>query len=125
LLAHGRWFSPGTPASSTTKTGRHEIALLFFFHIKIYLNKYYFIFQGNVTMIYELSSITETAAPLSGCSGVVIRNAETYFAQKLSDIFSSIAETCGSTPFEMCCLSKIYHTIHIDYSVAKTELITK
>jgi hypothetical protein len=26
LLAQGRWFSPGTPASSTTKTGRHEIA---------------------------------------------------------------------------------------------------
>jgi hypothetical protein len=26
LLAHGQWFSPGTPASSTTKTGRHEIA---------------------------------------------------------------------------------------------------
>ena len=22
-LAHGRWFFPGTPASSTTKTGRH------------------------------------------------------------------------------------------------------
>jgi hypothetical protein len=26
LLAHGRWFSPGTPASSTAKTGRHDIA---------------------------------------------------------------------------------------------------
>jgi hypothetical protein len=26
LLAHGRWFSPGTPASSTTTTGRHDIA---------------------------------------------------------------------------------------------------
>ena len=26
LLAHGRWFSPGTPASSPTKTGRHDIA---------------------------------------------------------------------------------------------------
>jgi hypothetical protein len=26
LLAHGRWFSPGTPASSTTKTGHHDIA---------------------------------------------------------------------------------------------------
>jgi len=26
LLAYGRWFSPGTPASSTTKTGRHDIA---------------------------------------------------------------------------------------------------
>jgi hypothetical protein len=28
LLAHGRWFSPGTPASSTTKIGRHDIAEL-------------------------------------------------------------------------------------------------
>jgi hypothetical protein len=26
LLAQGRWFSPGTPASSTTKTGRDDIA---------------------------------------------------------------------------------------------------
>jgi hypothetical protein len=26
LLAHGRWFSPGTPASFTTITGRHDIA---------------------------------------------------------------------------------------------------
>ena len=26
LLAQARWFSPGTPASSTTKTGRHDIA---------------------------------------------------------------------------------------------------
>jgi hypothetical protein len=26
LLAHGRWFSPGSPASFTTKTGRHDIA---------------------------------------------------------------------------------------------------
>jgi hypothetical protein len=26
LLAHGQWFSPGTPAYSTTKTGRHDIA---------------------------------------------------------------------------------------------------
>ena len=26
LLVHGRWFSPGTPASSTTKTGCHDIS---------------------------------------------------------------------------------------------------
>jgi hypothetical protein len=26
LFAHGWWFSPGTPPSSTTKTGRHDIA---------------------------------------------------------------------------------------------------
>ena len=25
LLAHVRWFSPGSPSSSTTKTGRHDI----------------------------------------------------------------------------------------------------
>ena len=26
LFAHGRWFFPSTPASSTNKTGRHDIA---------------------------------------------------------------------------------------------------
>jgi hypothetical protein len=26
LLAHGRWFSPGTPASSITNAGHHDIA---------------------------------------------------------------------------------------------------
>jgi hypothetical protein len=25
LLGHGWWFSPDTPASFTTKTGRHDI----------------------------------------------------------------------------------------------------
>jgi hypothetical protein len=35
LLAHGRWFSPGTPASSTTKTGRYDIAEIL---LKVVLN---------------------------------------------------------------------------------------
>jgi hypothetical protein len=35
LIARGRWFSPGTPASSTTKTGCHEIAEIL---LKIALN---------------------------------------------------------------------------------------
>jgi len=35
LLAHGRWFSPCTPASSTTKTGRHDIAEIL---LKLVLN---------------------------------------------------------------------------------------
>jgi hypothetical protein len=38
LLAHGRWFSPGTPASSTTKTGRHDIAEIL---LKVALNTNY------------------------------------------------------------------------------------
>jgi hypothetical protein len=35
LLAQDRWFSPGTPASSTTKTGRHDIAEIL---LKVALN---------------------------------------------------------------------------------------
>ena len=35
LLAHGRWFSPGTPVSSTTKTGRHDLAEIL---LKVALN---------------------------------------------------------------------------------------
>ena len=35
LLAHGQWFSPGTPAYSTTKTGRHDIAEIL---LKVALN---------------------------------------------------------------------------------------
>jgi hypothetical protein len=35
LHARGQWFSPGTPASSTTKTGRHDIAEIL---LKVALN---------------------------------------------------------------------------------------
>ena len=35
LLAYGRWLSPGTPASSTTKTGRHDIVEIL---LKVALN---------------------------------------------------------------------------------------
>jgi hypothetical protein len=35
ILAHGRWFSPVSPASSTTKTGRHDIAEIL---LKVALN---------------------------------------------------------------------------------------
>jgi hypothetical protein len=35
LLAHGRRFSPGTPASSTTKTGHQDIAEIL---LKVALN---------------------------------------------------------------------------------------
>jgi hypothetical protein len=35
LLAHGWWFSSGTPASSTTKTGRHDIVEIL---LKVALN---------------------------------------------------------------------------------------
>jgi hypothetical protein len=35
MLTHVRWFSPGTPAFSTTKTDRHDIAEIL---LKVALN---------------------------------------------------------------------------------------
>jgi hypothetical protein len=35
LLVHGRWFSPGTPVSSTNKTDHHNIAEIL---LKVALN---------------------------------------------------------------------------------------
>ena len=44
LLAHGWWFAPGTPASSTTKTGRHDIAEIL---LKVVLNTKNQIIKSN------------------------------------------------------------------------------
>ena len=50
LLAHGRWFSPGTPASFTTKTGRHDITVIL---LKVALNTKQSINQSiNLLTVY-------------------------------------------------------------------------
>jgi hypothetical protein len=50
LLAHGRWFSPGTtPASSTTKAGRHDIAEIL---LKVALNTIKIKSKSNHLNIY-------------------------------------------------------------------------
>ena len=52
LLAHGRWFFPGTSSSSTTKTGRHDIAEIL---LKVALNTINQIksnIQGFTELIY-------------------------------------------------------------------------
>jgi hypothetical protein len=49
VLAQGQWFSPGTPASSTTKTGCHDIAEIL---LKVALNtKIQILHIGCCTMI--------------------------------------------------------------------------
>ena len=53
LLAHGRWFSP---ASSTTKTGRHDIAEIL---LKVALNT----IKPNKTNMFPLDQINKTIAP--------------------------------------------------------------
>ena len=68
LHAHGRWFSPGTPASSTTKTGRHDIAKILLKvalkhqknQIVIYLLKLIFCFTEYVT--YHINSNVQPEA---------------------------------------------------------------
>jgi hypothetical protein len=56
LLAHGRWFSPGTPVSSTTKTCRHDIAEIL--HVKLsYINYYKNIFININKVIYKCSPL--------------------------------------------------------------------
>jgi hypothetical protein len=57
LLAQGRWFSPGTPASSNTKTGRHDIAEIL---LKVALNIQIQItsnltFFNNQSIIFKVS----------------------------------------------------------------------
>ena len=49
LLAHGRWFSQGTPASSTTKTGRHDIAEIL---LKVALNTKNQIIKSQIMIIF-------------------------------------------------------------------------
>jgi hypothetical protein len=49
LLSHGRWFSLGTPASSTTKTGRHDIAEIL---LKVALNTKNQIYENQICHRY-------------------------------------------------------------------------
>jgi hypothetical protein len=51
LLAHGWWFSKGTLASSTTKTGRHDVAEIL---LKVALSTKYQIKSEPPTMGKQL-----------------------------------------------------------------------
>jgi hypothetical protein len=54
LLDHDRWFSLGTPASSTTKTGRHDIADIL---LKVALNMKNHINQSIFCGIYNIYAL--------------------------------------------------------------------
>ena len=57
LLAHGWWFSLGTPASSTTKTGHHNIAEIL---LKVALNTI------NQSLFYIECILVEVASVVKG-----------------------------------------------------------
>jgi hypothetical protein len=73
LLVHGRRLSPGTPASSTTKTGRHDIAEILLkgalntkikskvnssLYSKACLAFYYFEYENTSCMLFSVSLAT-------------------------------------------------------------------
>jgi hypothetical protein len=57
LLAHGRWFSPGTPASFITKTGGHDIAEIL---LKVALNTENQSINHNVIVIKDKDLLPQT-----------------------------------------------------------------
>ena len=75
LLAHGRWFSPGTPASSTTKTGHHDIVEI---SLKVALN--------TINQIKSIKSFTPLKLHLNYSPfffGMLF-----FFLYKLTDLFT-------------------------------------
>ena len=61
LLAQDRCFSPSTPASSTTKTGRHDIAENGVQHQKSNCTKHRVLilnFIHNIFIIYKMNTVT-------------------------------------------------------------------
>ena len=57
LLARGRWFSPGTPASPTTKISRHDIAGILL-KVALILNQSIIICL-NITILLLISNFTK------------------------------------------------------------------
>ena len=68
LLAHDWWFAPGTPTSSTTKTGRHDIAEIL---LKVALsttNQSTYVLSGRAwSYINEFYSKTQSAVIVIKC----------------------------------------------------------
>ena len=64
MLVHGRWFSSGTPASSTTKTGRHDIAEVL---LKVALKHQKSKININKLLLWKLKSWLPTVYLLPTC----------------------------------------------------------
>jgi hypothetical protein len=69
-VACPRWFSPGTPASSTTKTGRHDIAEIL---LKVALNTKNQN-QSNPYSQYKLFVVEARSHGRATCSQLAVNN---------------------------------------------------
>jgi hypothetical protein len=90
LPAHGQWFSPGTPVSSTTKTGRHDIAEIL---LKVALSttkaKSKFLDVINLSNILHHKSVKSKIPPYVKDQSVLI----TYSRSIAAKIVNYVEET--------------------------------
>ena len=97
LLTHGRWFSTGAPASSTTKTGRHdraEILLKVVLNTKNQINHWFnaatlwivWIKTATSSIAYKLLNRNSTRG--SGCVHVVLSRGGKLVMAKLKSLLS-------------------------------------
>jgi hypothetical protein len=111
LLAQGRWFSPGTPASSNTKTGRHDIAeilLIVTLNTKIQiLNSNSSNFQMNqfstLWPLRDMYPITKQSHTAVGHGGLhkTYNDLKTHYANISREVIKTFLKLC-----EHCALKK-------------------
>ena len=88
----GWWFSPGTPASSTTKTGRHDIAEIL---LKVALDTKIHSNSKLVNLVYVLTFIMYASSPMIGRL-----NNRVFGAGKLRQLsgLQNVIKRCMNTP---------------------------
>jgi hypothetical protein len=77
LLAHGWWFSPCTPASSTTKTGRHEIAEILLKVALKTINQIKFNYRGLLVPRFKKINTIKCVLSISGRKSHIKNNIHT------------------------------------------------
>ena len=75
MLAHGRWFSPGTPASSTTKSGRHDIAEIL---LKVALNT-----KNQIKYITRMTGVSSLPCGSFTVVSLISAHSEIYYIRFL------------------------------------------
>ena len=93
LLAHGRWFSP---ASSTTKTGHHDIAeILLKVALKHQKSKSFIVFISVLLLEIILSKLGITVTVLTSSTFVCLFWAKTWFSMPYVMVLLVYEERCG------------------------------
>jgi hypothetical protein len=86
-FVHDWWFSPGTPASSNTKTGRHDIAKIL---LKVALKHHKVKIKSNHHLIIDYVKFIEPPGPLLTSDDHVINIVERNVDIDYSFVFKQV-----------------------------------